>query len=254
MKNKKYMKYMLFCIFGILSILLINLTNASIELGTFKKNDCIQLQQTCDNCTYVNLTSITYPNSTLSYINSLMTKSGVKYNYSFCNTTLLGHYLYSVQGDRNGIISVEEGNFDITYTGDSLNTQKSILYVALLFVLLFFFILIIYFSGKLPSSEVRSDSGELLDINGLKYIGSVLIFADWMILIAIFYVTSSLAFAYLGEVLLAQIFFMFYKVCFRLTLPIIVVWFIWIFYQIFKDKKLRRMLEHGIAPNKEWTM
>lgn len=248
------MEYKKILLFLFVTMCILQIVTAEIDLtnggkSALKKETCVELQQTCDNCTYVNLTSVTYPNSTSVYFNKAMTKNGVKYNYSFCDTTPIGSYLFSVLGDKNGVADTEEGKFEITYTGDSLNTQKSILYVALLAVLVFFFILIIYFTGKLPSSETRNEEGALIDINNLKYFGSVLLFADWMILIAIFYITSNLAFAYLGEVLFAKILFTFFRICFVLTLPLVVIWFIWIFYQIFKDKKLKRMISKGIYPS-----
>jgi len=232
----------------ILGMFLIMLAGAKIPLGTKEKGECIQLQQTCDSCTYVNLSSVTYPNSTILYFDEVMTKNGVEYNYTFCSTSTLGDYFFSVKGDKDGSLATEEGSFEVTYTGDSLNTQKSILYVALLGILIFFFILIIYFAGKLPNSEVRNEEGQLIDINNLKYFGSVLLFIAWMILIAIFYITSNLAFAYLGEILFAKILFMIYRICFGLTLPLVFVWFIWIFVQILKDKKLKRMITKGIFP------
>jgi uncharacterized protein YxeA len=240
------MKKILLFLFVI--ICLSQIVTADINLGTFKKSDCIELQQTCDNCTYVNVTTITYPNSSLIYLNKAFTKTGTKYNYSFCSTTSLGNYIYSVIGNKNGKLLSEEGNFEITYTGDSLSTQKSILYVALLGLLIFFFILIIYFAGKIPDSKTRNEEGGIIAISNLKYLGSVLIFIDWMLLIAIFYITSNLAFAYLGEVLFAKILFAFFTVCFRLTIPIILVWFIWIFVQIVQDKKIKNMIEKGFYP------
>lgn len=222
-------------------------TTGLIDLGNeFKKNECIELAQTCDNCTWVNLSSVTYPNSTIYYINSGMTKVATRYNYTFCSTSALGDYKFSVLGDKDGINSTEEGMFSVTYMGDSLDTSKSLMYLGLLGILIFFFVLIIWFTGKLPDSETRSEEGELISISNLKYVGSILLFVDWMILVAIFYITSNLAFAYLGEVMFAKILFTLFRVCFGLTLPIVIVWFIWIFYQIFKDKKLKRMMEKGL--------
>ena len=97
---------------------LITLTSAESNLGTFKQNDCISLYQLCDNCTYVNITSITYPNSTLTSINEAMTKVGVDYNYTFC-TSVLGDYSYKVCGDKDGAFQCEVINFNLTPTGDN---------------------------------------------------------------------------------------------------------------------------------------
>lgn len=69
----------------ILAILIFILPMISAEvqtLGTFKINDCIVLKQTCSNCSYVNITSVLYPNSTEALGQVQMTKSRT-------NTTIL---------------------------------------------------------------------------------------------------------------------------------------------------------------------
>jgi hypothetical protein len=230
----------------IVSTFIISFASATIELGAFKKSDCIQLPQTCSNCTYVNVSSVTYPNGSILSLNKVMTKIGTDYNYTFCETSTLGNYLFSVVGDKNGVIDTENGNFEITYTGDSLSTQKSILYTALIAILTFFFILLLVWSNKLPDKNTQNEEGEYLSVSWLKYVRSSLLFAAWMVLVAIFYITSNLAFAYLGEVLFAKILFTFFRICFGLTLPIVVIWFIWIFVSIFKDRKVKHMIEKGI--------
>jgi len=111
MKNKIYLIL-------IFSIALISLTSAS-SLGVFKQNDCVSLYQLCANCTYVNISSVSYPNSTVLNINTIMTKSNVDYNYTFCETSIIGDYNYKVCGDKDGIFQCESISFIITPTGDN---------------------------------------------------------------------------------------------------------------------------------------
>lgn len=234
-------------LFLILGIFLITIISSS-SLGTFKKGNCISIYQLCDNCSYVNLSSITYPNSSILILDIDMTKSNVNYNYSFCNTNTLGDYSYKVCGDKDGEFICEDISFKVTYNGDELDTSKSILYIGLLIFLIFFFILLIYFAGKLPNNENTNENGELISISNLKYIGSTLLFFSYLILVAIFYVTSSLAYAYLGETLFAKILFTIFQILSKLILVIIIVWVVWIFAQIIQDKRMRKLIEHGIYP------
>ena len=60
-------------------------TDGSILVG--KQNECISLPQECSSCSYVNITSIQYPNMTRIFINSAMTKQGVSFDYNYCNTS-----------------------------------------------------------------------------------------------------------------------------------------------------------------------
>ena len=130
-------KILLTIMFG---IFLISLASAGTDLGTFEQGECIELYQYCDSCTYTNLTQVQYPNGTLELINSEMTKNDINYNYTFCNTTDLGNYFYSVKGDKGGEVSVERLSFEITYDGQEFTIQKVYiqLFMVLFFILLFF--------------------------------------------------------------------------------------------------------------------
>jgi hypothetical protein len=72
-------------------------------LGTFKQSTCIQLIQTCPNCTFVNISSVTYPDSTQALGLVEMQRAGTFYNYTFCKTAQLGTYRVSGYGDINNV-------------------------------------------------------------------------------------------------------------------------------------------------------
>jgi hypothetical protein len=106
-------------------------------LGTFKQNTNINLRQICDTCTYVTLSSLTYPNSTTLTINTNMTKVGVDYNYTFYAGTLGSHY-YSVFGNKDGVIATETFCFEVTPSGfiGTLGFYIIILILSLGFIIL----------------------------------------------------------------------------------------------------------------------
>jgi len=131
---------------------LISLTSAS-DLGTFKQNECVSLYQTCEDCTYVNVTSITYPNSSTQNINQVMTKNGQDYTYSFCNTSVVGNYLYNTCGDKKSSFTCEEIYFEITPTGTEFTEAKSNLLVSSFIVLIIatiFFLVLGLFAKNVP--------------------------------------------------------------------------------------------------------
>lgn len=93
------------------------------SLGTFKQFDCIDLKQTCANCTYVNVSSIVSPSS--AYIfngEQIMTKVGQNYNMTTCNNTEIGSYFYCTHGDIDGIDTNACVNYDVTSSGGNSNT------------------------------------------------------------------------------------------------------------------------------------
>jgi len=229
------------------SILLISLVSAN-DLGIFRQDDCIQLYQYCDNCTYVNLTRVQYPNGTVLVVDSTMTKDDVDYNYTFCSTNSFGNYYYTVKGDKDGDVSTERLSFYINYRGEEISSAQSVLYIGLFFVILFVFVITIFGIGLLPQYNQRDEEGRILSITYLKYLRPVLWFFEWMLFIAMIYLSSNLAFAYLNEQLFATILFTIFRIAFGVTPLIAIVWIIWIFVGMFHDKEMQKLLNRGIFP------
>ena len=101
-----------------MGMMLLTLVNAETSsLGTMKQNTCFDLYQTCDDCSYVNFTSIKYPNGTTESFNLAMTKTNQNFNYSFCNTSSIGDYTYTVAGDKGGVYSTEVIGFKVSPSG-----------------------------------------------------------------------------------------------------------------------------------------
>jgi len=100
----KNINKLLIVIVGIFFLMIIPLTSASLPtLGTFKQNSCITLLQTCVNCNYNNISSVTQPNGEQALGLVEMTKAGTEYTYSFCNTSKLGTYNVNGYGDPSGV-------------------------------------------------------------------------------------------------------------------------------------------------------
>ena len=100
-------------------------------LGTFKQNDCINLIQSCSNCTYVNISSVNYPSGSEALGQVEMVKSGTSYTYIFCNTEENGRYIVNGFGDLDGSVSVWTYDFIVNSNGDENNSW---IYVILLIV------------------------------------------------------------------------------------------------------------------------
>ena len=132
-----------------LMICMFMLSFASAEqdsLGTYKQGETITLLQLCGTCTYNNITSIVYPNSTHQEIDSAMTRRNAEYTYNFSQTDLLGTYLVNGFGDLDGIATPWAYEFEISADGlkpvseATSNLTMNMLW-AMLAVTLFFFIM-----------------------------------------------------------------------------------------------------------------
>jgi hypothetical protein len=118
MKSKIYLATIIFLMLILPSI---SLVSAIDDLGTFKKYSCVQLIQTCPNCTYVNISRIIYPDTTQALGQVAMVRTGTFYNYSFCKTSQLGTYTVNGFGDLDGLEEVWVYTFTITPSGGPEN-------------------------------------------------------------------------------------------------------------------------------------
>ncbi len=73
MKSKK-IKLAIFCAILFIGLLGIGSSLIASDLGVFKINSTIQLYQSCENCTFVNLSSVKLPNGSVLFYNLEMTK------------------------------------------------------------------------------------------------------------------------------------------------------------------------------------
>ena len=231
-------------------------TSLGDSYGTFKLNEDMELIQVCANastsCDGCNVTSLRYPDGSTILADGYgkMTKTGTLFNYTLNDTYVSQVGKYAVTGVciGGGIESPWAYTFEITYSGLQLTEGSSILYLGFIGVLLFIFFITLYGIDKLPSRNQRDEEGKILSISYLKYFRDVLWMFEWMLILAVLYVSSNLAFAYLGEQLFAQILLTLFRVGFAITPILLIVWIIWIFVSMFHDKQFQRMLNRGIFP------
>jgi hypothetical protein len=98
----------------------------------FSQGSQIELKQICDTCSYVTLSSISYPDSSSVYVNENMTKSGTDYNYSFINTSIVGTYGYSVLGDKDGTPTTATFCFEVK-SGSNDGSMPLFIFLYILF-------------------------------------------------------------------------------------------------------------------------
>ena len=113
------------------------------SLGIFEKDSCIEIKQTCANCTYVTFSSITYPNSSIAGSGLVTVKTGTEFAYSnFCNTTVVGQYIVNGVGDVDGLDTIFAFDFEVNPSGRATN-----LGVGMAMGLVFIIILLVSFGS-----------------------------------------------------------------------------------------------------------
>lgn len=235
----------LFVVF-MLSLFLIALVNADeTNLGSFQKDTCIQLYQNCDNCTYVNMSSIKYPNATLDIINKAMTQNGKDFNYSFCNTTSVGGYFYNVCGDKNGVLKCEVIGFTITPTGTILSTGESIIYLVMLFILVAVLIVLIYGAISMEWSHQRNSDGIVSSLSNKRIYKIALMTLSYFCLMWIFGILRRTAESFLILSGTEKFFTYLYVIMLSLAMPIMICAIIIGFIVWIQNMKLEKKLARG---------
>ncbi len=105
---------------------------------------CAIIVQSCANCTYVNITSLSYvSNSTVILTDVSMTARGSDYNYTFCETNLTGYYLINFIGDDDGVDTIDSYYMEVTSHGIPHSDQRTdaitraIYFISVIAVILF---------------------------------------------------------------------------------------------------------------------
>lgn len=133
--NLKYLSLLLV----FMSILIMSNVYALDSLGTFEKGETVNITQVCSDATYVNISSINYPNSTRAVMNVEMVSSGSGgYYYAFNETDKIGRY--DVVGISDGCQNTFATYFEITPNGKVSNIQTALIQI----LIILFFIGLIY--------------------------------------------------------------------------------------------------------------
>jgi hypothetical protein len=138
--------------------MLVPLASAITELAPIKQNECVQLPQTCATCTYNNLTIVQYPNSTFALSGEYeMTKNGMNYNYTYCNTSALGTYFVDGHGDVDGTDTGWGGyTFDVNGSGQTVTQDQVTLIIIgiIVFILVSGFFFLLSYLFKYPAVKI----------------------------------------------------------------------------------------------------
>lgn len=228
MGKKNFLEFKLIVISLIIFVtLLMPSVLALHSLGTFKQNECINLIQTCANCSFVNLTLIAKPDSSTILLNEEMTKQGTIYNYTFCDNDLIGSYSYWTLGNIDGEVVTAGVNYIITKTGMKLEQSETI-------PLLLPLIMILLTSGFSLFLAFK------INVDGLKTI--LIGFAGVLILFSIIYSLNIVNDILAGFESITGGYVLFYRIIVMTTWVVFISWTIYLlFVAVDKIKRIRGM-------------
>jgi len=141
---------LLFSLF--LGMFLIGIVSAiDATLGTSEQGKCIVLTQTCGNCSFVNISQITYQKNSTTFLTapvSMALNGTTRYTYNFCSTEGIGRYVYDSYGDPDGVTVPQSVDFFINPTGEQFDLIQGLMLVGQLSMIVLFVTLGLTFSKE----------------------------------------------------------------------------------------------------------
>ena len=224
-------------------IFLIGLVSAGDNPATIvKQGDNIQLYQFCDTCHYVTLDSVTYPNSSVVYINADMTKEGHTYNYTFSKTQDLGDYNFNVCGDRDGGYVCEVLSFKVTPNGKVIGTSDAITYGGFIFLMVGILVFMLYIIFGLSLENQKNSEGKWVNVSLEKYLKVILIALAYPVVLIILNLANTLATNMELSQFSGTIGFLF-EVLMRAAWVWTFVMMLWLGYLAWKDTKIKKIMK-----------
>ena len=144
----------------LLCLLLLNFSSADLSLGLdgsvsinpIKQGNSAMLYQTCNNCTFCNITNVMNPSNNNLIPNTAFTQYGTRYEYllSGGNTTTLGDYSYSYYCGNSDDSETGVIYFKVTPSGRDGNNNIAL--VLILIVIIYVITFVSFFGKNIPLS------------------------------------------------------------------------------------------------------
>ena len=228
----------------VLGIFLISLASATDYLP-HKQGTALQFSFTDDTASACNASTIDQPGGVVTTISQTLDVTGDTFNGTITggNFSNLGVHCINIECDEGyGSICRE-----VTYGGDEITQQQVYIYLGGLIFLILLILGISIIIRKLPSKNSVDDQGMIVQINQLKHLRNVLWVVIWTLVLGMVFIISNLAIAYLNNSMLGEFFFTLYQIMFWVTIIAVPVYFIWIFYKIWQDKEMKRLMGRGVG-------
>jgi len=228
----------------IIGIFLLSVVSTA-SIGTFKQKESVELYQTCNNCTYCNLTSVKDKTNNIRLLNNTeMIEDGTYYYYvlSAGNTSNLGEYEYCY--DCGNIVEKATGcnTFEITGTGYELTTGEAILYFVFSLVLFGVLMILCYFILVMPKDNEKMGD-RIIKINKFKYLRILLITVTYGLTIVFLNLLNGLAVNFAMLSIFSGTLGFLFEVMLRQAWLFAVVMIIWTVILAIRDSHFRKQIE-----------
>lgn len=139
-----------FIVSALFILAMLSLATASeTEIGTKKLDDCIDLIQSCADCTYINFSSYTMPNGTRNVVEWESIKNGVTFTYNDCNlTNQLGEWIIDGHGNLDGVDTVFTYKYEVTENGKPIPAGMPTFQMGVMIIIFAIGCFLLFLSGQ----------------------------------------------------------------------------------------------------------
>jgi len=133
------------------------LPSVSASLGTFKRGSDVNLIQTCNNCTYCNITSASYPNSSNFLTNKVMTQDGTYFNFTLNSTytDTVGWHKYCYDCGNAAERATGCIDYNINLGGNTLEEGQGFVLLGIFVVIFGIAWIFLFVSGKMAGEGLK---------------------------------------------------------------------------------------------------
>lgn len=170
------------------------------------------------------------------------------HNYTLTADNNANSGLYQVKGFCVDGGSFQEINYEyqITSNGEELDEPQSQIYFFMLIAIFITIILIEILRRNLPNKDPATEDGKVIKISWLKHLRPVMVGLLIIMVTFMFYILSSVSFAYLPDTLIAKAMFSMFVLSFITGAITIPLRFVWLIQQMLQDGELGKMLKQGV--------
>lgn len=156
----------------------LSIVSAEISPGSYRLNEDAYLIQTCDNCTYVNITTIVLGNKSVLELNVSMTSAQGFYYYILDNAYVdyPGDYLVSGIANPDGIFTRWSYSFTVSQLAITQTTSQAIGSAIFLFLM----IILMFVLGYMGMRLTQSDTWWVLGIFMFFLSALLLVYNTWL--------------------------------------------------------------------------
>lgn len=217
-----------------------SISGAEGKFGTFKSGENIELLQTCADCTFNNITSVIYSNSSTVVEDVVMTKQGTRFNYTLDSTLTRrsGKYLVNGVGDIGGTNTIWVYEFEVTPLGTSLEISETLLYVLLTIVVGLLFLLCLFFALRTPYSNEINGKGAVIKVTKTKYVKIGLIMFSYLLFVWFLNTLIGISLNFLNLTLYFGLMSFLFNTLNNIALPFSIFMLILMFFEIIRDANI----------------